>query len=127
MTTPNFKTIESDLDIEKASGQQKNYQMKYADMNRQYLQEEPIDSYQHSEVLHPLILKSGDFVDPNRVVLYREDCREIPFVQDDRSPSPRAVVYEETKAYFVIEISHSKNRVYILGVLIPQHLVYSVI
>jgi hypothetical protein len=45
MTTPNFKTIESDLDIEKASGQQKNYQMKYADMNRQYLQEEPIDSY----------------------------------------------------------------------------------
>jgi hypothetical protein len=44
------------------------------------LEEEETSGYIHSDVLIPLALKTTDFLDPQRVVLYREDCREIPYV-----------------------------------------------
>ena len=43
-------------------------------------------------MLVPLALKSNDFLDSDRVVLYREDCREIPYVMregGDGSISPK--------------------------------------
>ena len=44
------------------------------------MEEEETSGYIHSDVLIPLALKTTDFLDPQRVVLYREDCREIPYV-----------------------------------------------
>lgn len=62
-----------------------------SDEQRRYLEDEETSGYIHSEVLIPLALKSNDFLDNDRIVLYREDCREIPYVtrDDNGSVSPR--------------------------------------
>lgn len=45
-------------------------------------------AYQHSEVLYPLAIRNTELLDPKRVVLYREDCREVPYVMNEGSLSP---------------------------------------
>jgi len=61
------------------------------------------------------MLKSGHFIDPERTVLYREDCRYLATAKPDDT------------GYFIVEISRSKNKIFILAVRIPDHLVKSVV
>jgi hypothetical protein len=66
--------------------------MNGSEEQKRFLEDEETSGYIHSEVLIPLALKSNDFLDSERVVLYREDCREIPYVMregGDGSVSPR--------------------------------------
>jgi len=90
-------------------------------------------------------LKSNDFLDSERVVLYREDCREIPYVlvrEDNGSVSPRlgttidGLAQDSTDtaqeprivtAHSVVEISKAKNRIYILAIKIPEKYINSVV
>ena len=62
-------------------------------------------------VVKPLNLKYFDEVESNRVVLYREDCREIV----PPSSSKKSYV-----SYFVVEISRTKRRLYIIAMKIPE-------
>jgi hypothetical protein len=93
-----------------------------ADHNRQYLEEANTANFQHPEVLYPLLLKKGDYLDPNRIVLYREDCREVPYILSEADNH-----FEPVTAPFIIEISRTKNHVYILAVKIPEKLVLSIL
>jgi hypothetical protein len=51
-----------------------------AEESKRYLEDAHASAYQHSDILQPLILKSNHLLDLDRVVLYREDCRDIPYV-----------------------------------------------
>lgn len=64
-------------------------------------------------------------LDSERVVLYREDCRDIPYVfhQTNIEEVPPTAVF----AQFAIEISKSGNKVFILAVKIPQNLIKSIV
>lgn len=77
-------------DSNKSSIDELETQINGSEEQKKYLEEEDTSGYIHSEVLIPLALKSNDFLDTERVVLYREDCREIPYVvrDDNGSVSP---------------------------------------
>ncbi|TNV81989.1 hypothetical protein FGO68_gene10722 [Halteria grandinella] len=111
-------------------------------LDNSYSSQDELQQYQHSDILLPMVLKTSDFLDPNRVVLYREDCRDIPYILDEQlshsqSPPPREQSLDLSQSLshyqkpivgqFVVEVSKSKNRVYILAVKIPENMVASVI
>jgi hypothetical protein len=94
-TTPNFQTIEENDDSENgigytsrkkiifSSGSMADRSIDLAEESKRYLEDAPAAAYQHSDILVPLVLRNNEFLDPHRVVLYREDCREIPYVLPD--------------------------------------------
>ena len=159
-TTPNFQTIDEEhleyqipsdkkkvlfsKDSNKSSIDELEGEINASDQQKRYLEDEETSGYIHSEVLIPLALKSNNFLETDRVVLYREDCREIPYVnirdENGGSVSPRlgdgtqesaetAVQGLRTPvtAHFVIEISKSKNRIYILAIKIPEKFINAVV
>lgn len=63
--------------------------------------------------MKPLNLKFKDDIDPERIVLYREDYREIAPIDFSRQKTYHP-------KYYIIEISRSRYKLYIIAVKIPN-------
>ena len=67
----------------------------------------------NSHNIKPLMLKFNEEIEPNRLVLYREDCRQLSPAKDSKKHS---------SGFYIVEISRSKRKFYIISVKIPKEL-----
>ncbi len=61
--------------------------------------------------MRPLKLKYCDDIEENRIVLYRENCREI---------MPSADEHKKHASLYVIEISRTKRKLIVVALKIPK-------
>jgi hypothetical protein len=74
----------------------------------------------HQAIIPPLKLRIYDIVEPNRVVLYREDYRPIITLDKGNGTAMKHVFY-------IVEISRSKYKMQILAIKIQNSKIEGVI